>query len=100
MAGARQRRRGRTPTIPQMDPTECGAASLTMLVNAFGYGLMLEEARQACSVTRDGVNVRNIVAAGESFGFDCAEEQHPVDQMRDLSVPFIASWRDDHFVVV
>jgi NHLM bacteriocin system ABC transporter peptidase/ATP-binding protein len=100
MSGARQHRRVRTPTILQMDPTECGAASLTMVLNAFGYGVFLEEARQACSVTRDGVNAHNIVAAGETFGFDCAEEQRATDQLRDVAVPFIVSWGDDHFVVV
>ncbi|MCU1451211.1 MAG: transporter-like protein [Acidimicrobiales bacterium] len=100
MRGARLRRRVRTPTILQMDPTECGAASLTMVLNAFGYGVFLEEARQACSVTRDGVNARNIVAAGETFGFDCAEEQRDVGQLQDIAVPFIVSWGEDHFVVV
>ena len=100
MTSARVDRRTRTPTILQMDATECGAASLTMVVNAFGSGVLLEEARQACSVTRDGVNARNIVAAGETFGFDCAQLSSSADDLRQLKPPLIVSWGQDHFLVV
>jgi len=83
-----------------MDPTECGAAALTMVVNYFGSGVLLQEAREACSVTRDGVNIANMVAAAGSFGFDCTESHRTADELRALKRPFIVPWGQTHFVVV
>jgi NHLM bacteriocin system ABC transporter peptidase/ATP-binding protein len=100
MSGTGSHRRVRTPTVLQMDATEGGAAALTMVLNAYGRNVLLQDVREACSVTRDGVNTRNMVAAAESYGFDCTEAHPAADALSDGTVPFIASWGQSHFVVV
>src|SRR4051794_17634271 len=102
MSSTGSRRRMRTPTVLQMDATEGGAAALTIVLNAYGRSVLLQDVREACSVTRDGVNVRNMVAAAESYGFDCAES-HPAgdpDALADLEFPAIVQWGQTHFLVV
>src|ERR1051326_143190 len=100
MSGAGPHRRGRTPTVLQMDATEGGAAALTMVLNAYGREVLLQDVREACSVTRDGVNTRNMVKAAENYGFDCTETQVPAEDLPPRQAPFIVRWGHNHFLGV
>ncbi|HWC39608.1 MAG TPA: cysteine peptidase family C39 domain-containing protein [Acidimicrobiales bacterium] len=97
---ARTHKAVRTPTVLQMEITECGAASLTMILNTLGRDVLLEEAREACAVSRDGVNALKIVQAARSFGLDGGGYRRSVDQLRALAPPFIVFWNQNHFLVV
>jgi NHLM bacteriocin system ABC transporter peptidase/ATP-binding protein len=100
MSGPGPNRRVRTPTVLQMDATEAGAAVLTMVLNSYGREVLLQEVREACSVTRDGVNTRNMVAAAETYGFDCTESHPSSAELVAIKVPFIVLWGHNHFLVV
>jgi len=82
-----------------MDATEGGAAALTAVLNTFGRDVMLQEVREACSVTRDGVNTHNMVVAADNFGFDCAEVHPNPEELAGLPVPYIVLSGQNRFLV-
>ena len=100
MSSTGSHRRVRTPTVLQMDATEGGAAALTAVLNTFGRDVLLQDVREACSVTRDGVNTGNMVVAAENYGFDCAEAHPTAEELPDLPVPYIALSGQNRFFVV
>ena len=54
--------------IPQMEVTECGAASLAMVLDHHGKAVPLSHTREACGVGRDGVSAARIFKAAARFG--------------------------------
>lgn len=55
----------KTPTVFQMEATECGAASLTMIFAYYGKHLPLEKMRIETGVSRDGCVAGNIMRAAK-----------------------------------
>jgi ATP-binding cassette, subfamily C, bacterial len=90
----------RTPTVLQMEVTECGAASLTMILNWLGLDVLLEEVRERCAVSRDGVNALKMVDAARSFGLEATGYRYDADEIGNLEAPFVVFWNQNHFLVV
>ncbi|MCY4037456.1 MAG: cysteine peptidase family C39 domain-containing protein [bacterium] len=93
-------RRRRTPVIPQMHATECGAACLGILLAHHGRHVSTEELRVACRVTRDGASASDIVAAGRAYGLTLTGWRMEADALSDLEGPAILFWEFNHFVVL
>ena len=87
------------PFVQQMEAVECGAASLTMVLAAFGHHAPLSEVRSACGVSRDGVSAKAIVKAARRYGLrPKAKRLEPADLV-PLRGPAILHWEMNHFVV-
>lgn len=89
----------KTPTIYQMEATECGAASLSMIFAYFGKHLPLEQMRVETGVSRDGCNAGNIMRAAKKYGIECHGYRKELDGLRELEMPCIIHWNFNHFVV-
>lgn len=90
----------RVRPILQMERTECGAASLAMILSYYGKNVTLEEMRHACSVSRNGVNAKNIILAARLYGLNTTALRIDAEEARDLELPAIIHWNMDHFLVL
>lgn len=89
----------KTPTVFQMEATECGAASLSMIFAYYGKFLPLEQMRIETGVSRDGCNAGNMMRAAKRFGLECRGFRREPDALREIDTPCIIHWNFNHFVV-
>lgn len=99
-ASTKRRFRRHVPSVLQMEVTECGAASLGMVLASYGKHLPLEELRISCGVARDGSTARNVVAAGRGYGMDVRAYKREPEELKSMTFPLIVHWRFYHFLVV
>ncbi len=90
----------RIPLILQMEAAECGAACLAMVLAAHGRWITLEEARETCATSRDGVDASNILSAAKSYGLAAVACRREPETLADLPMPQILHWCFDHFVIL
>ena len=91
----------KVPTIIQMEHTECGAASLAMVLAYYGCFTTLEQLRIQCGVSRDGANAKNILRAAKSYGLETSAFQCEIEDLKNgVEFPCILHWEFSHFVVL
>ena len=91
----------KVPVVMQLEMLECGAASLTMIMNYYRKWISLEQARSDCGVSRDGANAKNIMLAARSYGMVAkAWRVDPEDLVEEGPFPCIVHWGFNHFVVL
>ena len=90
----------KTPTVFQMEATECGAASLSMIFAYYGKEIPLEQMRIETGVSRDGSKASNIVRAAKRLGLKAKGYRYSLRKLvEEASVPCVIHWNFNHFVV-
>lgn len=93
--------RVKVPTILQMEATECGAASLSMILAHYNLWLPLEKLRQECGVNRDGSKASCVIRAARNRGCTANGYRWNADRVKELNeFPLIIHWEFNHFVVL
>ena len=94
-------KRAKVPTILQMEATECGAASLAMILASYGLWIPLEKMRQECGVNRDGSKASNIMKAAKKRNCEVHGYRWEAEDIRiNGEFPMIIHWEFNHFVVL
>lgn len=94
------RRRRLIRPLLQMELAECGAACLAMVLAAHGRDIALEEARERCGTSRDGIDAAALARAAESYGLSVKPLRREPETLFDLPLPAILHWSFNHFVVL
>jgi NHLM bacteriocin system ABC transporter peptidase/ATP-binding protein len=95
-----KKQRVKVPTVLQMEITECGAASLSMILAHYGRWETLENLRVVCGVSRDGATAKNVVQAARNFGLEAKGLSVTLSALPKQQFPLIAYWDFAHFLVV
>ena len=96
-----QTTRVKVPTVLQMEATECGAASLSMILAHYELWLPLEKIRQECGVNRDGSKASCVIRAARNRGCNANGYRWNADRLREVGAyPLIIHWEFNHFVVL
>ena len=91
----------RTPSLLQVEHTECGVVSLAIVFGYFKKWLSIEHLREACGVSRDGSNAMNLLKYAREQGFDCNGYSLEIEDLQGMSdFPMIIHWKFNHFVVL
>jgi len=91
----------KVPTILQMEATECGAASLSMILAHYNLWLPLEKIRQECGVNRDGSKASCVLRAARNRGCNAQGFKRNADRLKEVGeFPLIIHWEFNHFVVL
>lgn len=90
----------RTPRMIQMENSECGAAALGMILGHFGKHIPLEELREICGVSRDGLSLEDIEIAASYYGLKSETNEADVEDLIKGPFPTLLWWQHNHFVVL
>src|SRR5258705_1245381 len=87
------------PFVQQLEWTDCGAASLCMVMAYHGREVKLAEVREAMGIGRDGVSAKSILDTAERYGLAGRGIKVDISQVKLVKTGTILHWEFNAFVV-
>ncbi|MDX1913490.1 MAG: cysteine peptidase family C39 domain-containing protein, partial [Saprospiraceae bacterium] len=89
------------PFDKQFDSSDCGAACLRMVSRHYGRSYSIEYLRQLSHTDKVSASLAGIAEAAEKIGMRTLGVKTGFDRLaKDIPLPCIAHWKQEHFVVV
>lgn len=88
------------PYVPQTTMTDCGAASLAMVLGFYGKQVPVEDIQNRMDPGRDGTSMRVLLMVAESYGLRGRAVRLDLEDLDYLERGSILHWRMSHFVVL
>ncbi len=89
------------PHFRQLDYRDCGPTCLRMIAKHYGKTFSREFLREKASITKIGVTMAGIAEAAEAIEMRTLGMRISIESLiTEAPTPFIAPWRQKHFVVV
>lgn len=89
------------PLYTQLDSMDCGPTCLRMIAKFYGRSYSLQNLRNKCFITRQGVSMMGISDGAESIGLRTLGVRINYNQLvNELPLPAILHWNHNHFVVL
>lgn len=85
--------------VPQLTETDCGAACLASVLSFHGKHVPLHEVRSRLGGGRNGVNAKQLLAAGRGYGLTCRGVAVEPGKLKYLPAGSILHWDLAHYVV-
>ena len=86
--------------VPQLEPTDCGLASLAMVSIRLEAPIRVEDLRAKVAPGPQGLTLEQMERLGAEIGLACKAVRVSADRLRQVSLPAIAHLRDGHYVVL
>ncbi|MGB0522538.1 MAG: peptidase domain-containing ABC transporter [Flammeovirgaceae bacterium] len=91
----------RFPHYKQFDMMDCGPTCLRIIARHFGKTYSARFLRELTYKGKQGVNMLSLSDAAEKIGFRTMAVKCSFDMLeKEKPTPFIAHWRQNHFIVV
>lgn len=88
------------PYIEQMEHSECGLASLAMVLNYYKHHVSLTVLREEFGLPKGGGSFYHLLLMGEKKGLKGKGFAADAESLKNLKLPLILHWENKHFVVL
>ncbi|MDE6835365.1 MAG: hypothetical protein K2J03_00210, partial [Muribaculaceae bacterium] len=92
--------RKRFEWIKQHDSMQCGVACLAMICRHYGREYDIDYLDEYCHASNTGVSLLGIKEGAEAVGLEATGVALSIDQLKELTLPCILHWNQNHFVVL
>ncbi|MBP1995471.1 peptidase domain-containing ABC transporter [Paenibacillus eucommiae] len=94
------RLRNRFPVRIQQSEMDCGPTCLSMIAEHYGKRLSIHRLRELAQVGLEGSTLFNLCKTAELIGFQAEAVRSTLKGLAEQTLPAIAHWKGNHYVVV
>ncbi|MCI5560561.1 MAG: peptidase domain-containing ABC transporter [Phocaeicola sp.] len=86
--------------VKQHDSMQCGVSCLAMVCHHYRKEYSLEYLDNFCHANIAGVSMLGIEEGAKSIGLDAMTVMATIDELKEITLPCILHWNQNHFVVL
>lgn len=92
--------RNRFPFYKQAESKDCGPTCIKIIARHYGKQINTQQIRSLSETTREGSSLLGLSEAIEKMGFRSLGVKLTYESLAEATLPCIAHWNTDHYVVV